>query len=68
MAKANNATRKSKMHFEQVPLDVLKAIVEADVDGSIKPGRTTLGNQPGPGTGKSQGAAARARARRGSSI
>lgn len=38
MAKANDATRKSRTHFEQVPIEVVKKIAEPDVARDKKPG------------------------------
>ena len=36
MAKSNGATRKSRTHFEQVPIEVVKKIAEEDVSKDRK--------------------------------
>ena len=46
MAQSNDATRKSQTHFEQVPIEVVKKIAEADVARDKKPGTARVGAAP----------------------
>jgi hypothetical protein len=38
MAKSTNATRKSQMHFEKVPVEVVKKIAQQDVSKDKRAG------------------------------
>jgi len=46
MAKAKTATRKSRTHFEQVPVEVVKKIAEQDVAKHKKVGTTRVSVEP----------------------
>ena len=46
MAKSKDATRKPHTHFEQVPIDVVKKIAEADVSEDKKAGPAHVGARP----------------------
>jgi hypothetical protein len=45
MAKSNHATRKSRTHFEQVPIEVVKKIAEQDVSKDKKAGNARVGGE-----------------------
>lgn len=46
MTKSNEATRKSRTHFEQVPIEVVKKIAEQDVSKDKKAGTARVGTEP----------------------
>jgi hypothetical protein len=46
MAKSNDATRKSRTHFEQVPLAVVKKIALQDAPKDKKAGTARMGVEP----------------------
>jgi hypothetical protein len=46
MAKSNAATRKSRTHFEQVPIEVVKKLAEQDAPKPRKAGTTRVVRQP----------------------
>jgi hypothetical protein len=46
MAKSNDAMRKSRTHFEQVPIEVVKKIARQDVSKGKKAGMTRVGAGP----------------------
>jgi hypothetical protein len=46
MAKSTDATRTSRTHFEQVPLEVVKKIAEQDVSKDKKTGTARVGAEP----------------------
>jgi hypothetical protein len=48
MAKSNAATRKSRTHFEQVSVDVVKKIAERDVPKERKVRSTSASGEPTP--------------------
>ena len=43
MPKSNDATRKPRTHFEQVPIDIVKKIAEQDVTKDKKAGTARAG-------------------------
>jgi hypothetical protein len=46
MAQSNPATRKSRTHFAQVPVDVVKKIAEPDVSSDKKTGTSRVRAKP----------------------
>jgi len=46
MAKPNDAPRKSRTHFEQVPIEVVKKIAEQDVPNGKKAGTARADGAP----------------------
>ena len=55
MKKTNGATRKARTHFEQVPIDVVKRIAEADVSREENAGSDKVIREPAPGTSRPPG-------------
>jgi hypothetical protein len=49
MKKTDGATRKARTHFEQVPIDVVKRVAEADVSREENAGSDKVIRQPAPG-------------------
>jgi hypothetical protein len=46
MAKSNDATRKSRTHFQQVPIEVVKKIAEQDGSRDKKAGTARVSAEP----------------------
>ena len=64
MRKTNGAKRKSRTHFEQVPIDVVKRVAEGDVSGEKNAATDKVIREPAPGRSPSLPARSLPRKRR----
>ncbi len=60
-----SARLKIPTHFEQIPIEVVKKIVESDVSSGDKAGTNTVTAGPAPGSKRPQKAPARSLAKKG---